>query len=425
MIKNIRAREILDSRKNPTVEVELGSNDVLFKASVPSGASIGKYEALELRDGEKRYQGKGVLNAVKNINEIIGPKLKGKDVTRQKEIDDLMIKLDGTENKSKLGANAILGVSMAVCRAGAAAQGIPLYQHIAAISSFKCHPPGSPPAGVQQVSSFKIPFPCFNIINGGAHAGNDLDIQEFMIIPQESSFSENLRIGTEIYRLLKGILRKTLGEQAINVGDEGGFAPPISRASQALDFISQAIKNYSRVKIGLDCAATQFYKNGKYYLEGTVFTKQGLLTFYQDLVKNYPIVFIEDPFAEEDWESWKKLEAKILTIGDDLTATNKDRVEKAVKEDCIGGIIIKPNQRGTITETLECLKTAREAGLKIIVSHRSGETKDDFIADLAVGIQADFIKSGAPARGERLAKYNRLLKIEEELIRTDDVKFPS
>jgi len=405
-IKSIKAMEILDSKGNPTIAVELETEKGVFEAQVPSGTSEGKYEAVEVRDGGKRYQGRGVLKAVKNVNEIIAPKLKGKNPTKQKEIDELMIKLDGTENKSKLGANALLPVSIAVCRAGAAAKKVSLYQHIN-----QCHENCSRDIG--------LPRPCFNIINGGAHAGSGLDIQEFMIVPQGKSFSENLQIGSEIYYILKEILKKVFGEQAVNVGDEGGFVPPVSGAKEALNLINKAIKNYKNVKVGLDCAASEFYKDNKYQLEGTIFTKEGLLTFYQDLIDKYPIVFLEDPFSEEDWQGFqeitKKLGKKITIVGDDLLSTNVKRIKEAKDKKACNGAIIKPDQIGTVSETLEAVKLAKSYNWKIMVSHRSGDTCDDFIADLAVGIGAVFIKAGGPARGERVAKYNRLLKIEDEL----------
>ncbi len=415
-IKSIKAREILDSRGEPTVEAELETNLGIFRASVPSGASKGKYEAKELRDGGKRYCGKGVSKAIKNVNEIIAPKLKGKDPTKQKEIDQLMIELDGTKDKSNLGANAILAVSIATCRAGAVAKCIPLGKYIFELRD---------PASLRGRVSWSLPIPCFNIIEGGIHAGNKLALQEFMIVPEQKSFSENLQAGKEIYHILKDILRKFLGREATNVGDEGGFAPPIKQTKQALDLIIKAVKkaNYqNKIKIGLDCAATQFYKDKKYQLEGAVFTKQGLLAFYKDLVKNYPIIFLEDPFSEEDWQGFqeitKKLGEKITIVGDDLLTTNIERIKQAQDKKACSGLILKPNQIGTITETLKAAKLAKSFKWKIIVSHRSGDTCDDFISDLAVGIGADFIKSGAPARGERVAKYNRLLRIEQEMFKT-------
>jgi enolase len=415
-IKSIKAREILDSRGNPTVEVELETDFGKFLASVPSGASKGKYEAVELRDGGKRYHGMGVLKAVRNVNEIIGPKLIGKDPACQKEIDDLMIELDGTENKAKLGANAICGVSMSVCRAGAAAKNLPLYKHISQPFSYNTNP-----TAVENV--LWVQSPCFNIINGGAHAGNELDFQEFMIVPQKNSFSENLQIGTEIYHQLKGILSKKYGKLATNLGDEGGFAPPIKFPEEAIELILEAAKELDyEIKIILDVAASQFFKEGKYKTKFGIFTNMGLLGYYEKLIKNYPILGLEDPFSEDDLEGWQNLMSnvksqmsKLIIIGDDLTATNPRRMKMAKEKNACNSIILKINQIGTLTEALEAVKLAKEFGWKIIVSHRSGETNDDFISDLAVGIGADFIKAGAPARGERVAKYNRLLKIEEEI----------
>jgi len=430
-IKNIKAREILDSRGNPTIEVELETDFGVFRGSVPSGASKGKYEAVELRDGldarpsreaggpvlGKRYHGMGVLKAVKNVNEIIGPKLIGEDTVNQTKIDEILINLDGTENKAKLGANAILPVSMAVCRAAAAAKNLSLYQHINEIYT------GLTCVKLTPVRPVSLPIPCFNVINGGAHAGNDLDVQEFMIVPQKMSFSENLQVASEIYHQLKEILEKKFGKLATNLGDEGGFAPPIRFPQEAIELILEAAKklNYE-VKIILDVAASQFFKNGKYRMKIGVFSREGLLNYYSDLIQKYPIMGLEDPFSEDDFAGWKMLNSKFLIpnskfliIGDDLTVTNPRRIKMAKeKEDC-NAIILKINQIGTVTEALEAAKLAKEFGWKIIVSHRSGETNDDFISDLAVGIGADFIKAGAPARGERVAKYNRLLKIEEEL----------
>jgi len=403
MINNIKAREILDSKGNPTIAVELETQKGVFGAQVPSGTSEGKYEAVEVRDGGKRYQGRGVLKAVKNVNEIIAPKLKGKNPTKQKEIDELMIKLDATENKSKLGANAILAVSIAVCRAGAAAEDISLWKYISQIAKTK-------PA---------LPAPSLLLIEGGLHAGNNLDFQEFMIVPLANSFAEKLRIATEIYNTLGSILEKVYGQIATNVGYEGGFAPPISSTQEALNLITKAAKDYQDTKIGLDCAVSHLYKDNKYQLEGTIFTKEGLLTFYQDLIDKYPIVFLEDPFSEEDWQGFqeitKKLGKKITIVGDDLLTTNVKRIKEAQDKKACNGAVIKPDQIGTVSETLEAVKLAKSYDWKIMVSHRSGDTCDDFIADLAVGIKADFIKAGAPARGERVAKYNRLLKIEDEL----------
>ena len=407
MIKSIKAREIINSRGEPTVEAEVETEDGVFRVSVPSGASRGKYEAVELRDGGNRFFGQGVLKAVKNIKEIINPKLKGEDVSNQKKIDEILIELDNTKDKSKIGANAILAVSIACCKAGAKAKNIPLYEYISQISN----------------SIPKLPRPCFNILNGGAHAGNDLDIQEFMIIPQVKGFKENLRIGVEIYQEFKKNLEKRFGKSAINLGDEGGFAPPLNKTKDALDLAMEAVGSagyVEEVKIGLDCAASEFFKGGKYILESKKINSEELLNFYQDLTKEYPILFFEDPFEQDDWQAWGELKIKseklkVLVIGDDLTVTNPERIKKAYEKKACNGIILKLNQIGTVSETIEAAKLAKEFGWKIIVSHRSGDTCDDFIADLAVGISADFIKSGAPARGERVAKYNRLLRIEEEI----------
>jgi len=431
-IKKIKAREILDSRGNPTVEVELISDDGVFFASVPSGASVGKYEALELRDGEKRYKGRGVLKAVKNINEIIGPKLINQDPTKQKEIDELMIELDGTKNKSNLGANAILAVSMACCRAGAETKNLPLYQYIEEIYR------GPTSVSLSQVRP--VSKTCFNIINGGVHAGNDLDFQEFMICPctgisekfqsgrlavgenrpQFKSFSENLRAASEIYHNLKEILKSKFGKMAINVGDEGGFSPPLIFSEQALDLILEAIEKSgykNSVKIAIDSAASEFFIDGKYKVKKVIFTKEGLLNYYFELFKKYPIISLEDPFAQDDFEGFseitKKIGEEITIFGDDLLATNIERIKLAKEKNLCNGLILKPNQIGTITEMLEAARLAKSFGWEIMVSHRSGDTNDDFISDLAVGVSADFIKAGAPARGERVAKYNRLLEIEE------------
>ena len=414
-VKSIKAREILDSRGNPTVELDLTTDLGCFSASVPSGASKGKYEALELRDGGKRYQGKGVLKAVNNINKIIGPKLIGKNPFKQKEIDDFLIKLDGSENKSKLGANAILAVSMAVCRAGAAANNLPLFKYIGGLSSITSTE-DSPPI---------IPTPCFNIINGGVHAGNELDFQEFMVVPQFKEFSKNLEVVSEIYQELKKIIKEKYGDQAINVGDEGGFAPPCRTPEEALDLILKAAKNLGyqqKIKIILDIAASQFFEKNNYKMRIGMFNREGLLNYYFSLIKKYPIIGLEDPFSEDDWQGWQQLSSKFkvqsskfLIIGDDLLATNPERIKMAKEKDACNSAIIKPNQIGTVTEAIEAVKLAKFYEWKIIVSNRSGETNDNFISDFALGIGADFIKAGAPARGERIAKYNRLLKIEEEL----------
>ncbi|MCX6764910.1 MAG: phosphopyruvate hydratase [Candidatus Nealsonbacteria bacterium] len=413
-IKSIKAREILDSRGDPTIEVDLVTQDGIFQSSVPSGASKGRNEAKELRDGGKRYHGKGVLKAIKNVNEVLAEKLEGKEATQQKEIDYLMLKLDGTKNKARLGANAILAVSMAVCRAGAKAKGISLFQYISQIFNFEYKN--------QVLPESVLPQPCFNIINGGAHAGSELDVQEFMILPRAGSFVENLRQASEIYHVLKGILKEKFKESSINLGDEGGFSPPLNKSEEALSLIMEAIKKsgyFQKTEIGLDVAATQFYKNKKYNFEGRSLTSKEFLNFYKKEIQDFPILFIEDPFAEEDFDGFagitRSIEKKIFILGDDLITTNLERMKIAEEKKACSGMIIKPNQVGTVTETLEAAKLAKFYGWKILVSHRSGDTFDSFISDLAVGIGADFIKAGAPARGERVEKYNRLLRIEEEL----------
>lgn len=385
------------------MEVELFTEQGLFMASVPSGASTGKYEARELRDKTKRYQGKGVLQAVKNVNEIIAPKLKGKNADQQAEIDELMITLDGTENKSSLGANAILPVSVAVCRAGSF--GIPLYQYISQLANRK----------------YSLPRPGFNIINGGAHAGNELSFQEFMIVPTAKTFAESLRVAAEIYHTLKEVLKKEFGPLAINVGDEGGFAPPLTMPEEALDLLLQAIKKAGyegQIKIILDVAASEFYSQGKYRMKKNVYSSEELLDYYLKLIKKYPLIGLEDPFAQDDWDSFVKLTEKLGSfnvIGDDLLTTNLERIKKAQQKRACNGLILKINQIGTITEAIAAAKYSLDNNWQVFVKHRSGETTDDFIADLSVGLGTGWILAGAPARGERLAKYNRLLRIEEEL----------
>ncbi|MCD6147942.1 phosphopyruvate hydratase [bacterium] len=415
-IRAIKAREILDSRANPTLEVELETTQGRFLAGVPSGASTGKHEAVELRDGGKRYGGKGVLKAVRNVNKVIAPKLIGKDPTEQEKIDRIMKKLDGTRNKSRLGANAICGVSLAVCRAGAAAVNLPLYLYIRRLFNPSLKKP------------VKLPKPCFNVINGGAHACNDLDFQEFMIVPQFKKTAENVRAASEVYHKLKEIIIERYMDIGANVGDEGGFAPGIRFPEEALDLIEEAKKRagYKRreVKVILDVASSAFFSKGKYITPKTKmdFTRQELADYYYGLLKKYPIIALEDPFAQDDWEGWEKLNQKskiknqkLLIIGDDLLVTNPSRIKEAKRRNACNGLLLKVNQIGTLSEALEAARLAKAYNWKIMVSHRSGETCDDFISDLAVGISAEFIKSGAPARGERTAKYNRLLKIEEEI----------
>jgi len=404
-IKNIIAREIKDSRGNPTVEVELETERGSFVASVPSGASTGKNEALELRDKD----GKGVQNAILNVNNIIAPKLKGKDPENQKEIDDLMIQLDGTENKSNLGANAILAVSLAVCRAGAGAKKIPLYRHVAEISNFKF-----------QISNWQAPLPMFNILEGGAHVHptNLAIFQEFMIVPEKGTFAENLVVCNKIFNSLKENIEKNFGK--VEMGDEGGFAPQIKKTEQALFLLKNAIGNED-CKIALDCAASQYFNEGKYNIDERVLTKTELLEFYEDLAGRFPIISIEDPFSEDDWQGFEsiaqQMKDKVIIIGDDLTTTNIKKIKEAHNKNACNGVILKPNQIGTVSETIEAANLAKSFGWKTIISHRSGETMDDFIADFAVGLSTDFIKSGSPAKEERMVKYSRLLEIEREIFK--------
>ncbi|HOW60138.1 MAG TPA: phosphopyruvate hydratase [Candidatus Moranbacteria bacterium] len=427
-ISKVYAREILDSRGNPTVEVEVSlDNGISAVAAVPSGASTGKFEALELRDGdEKRYGGLGVLKAVENVNKKIQNKLIGKDVFDQFKIDKIMLDFDGTENKSNLGANAILGVSLAVCKAAAKSEGLPLYKYINKIS--------------KSSEKMKIPVPMFNVLNGGKHSDSGLSIQEFKIIPTGiKKFSEQLRAGSEIFHTLKKIIEAT--HQSSGVGDEGGFSPKLESNTQALEMINQAIiksdyKLGAQINLGIDAAASNFYdeEEGNYTLkpEGAHLEKERLVAMYREWIDKYHVVSIEDGLAEDDWQGWAMMTDKIakkpilegiaknilkqnLLIGDDLLVTNVKRVERAIKEKACNAVLIKVNQIGTLSETLDCIKLAKKNKMKVMISHRSGETTDDFIADLAVGTAAEFIKSGSLSRGERLCKYNRLMKIEEEI----------
>ena len=398
-ILGIKAREILDSRGNPTVEVELTTKAGKVIASVPSGASTGKYEAYELRDGGKRYGGLGVLDAVNNIRKIIAPRLVGKKCDDQAALDRYLIKLDKTKNKSRLGANAILAVSMAVCRAGALHKDIPLYEHIAELYGSK---------------NYQLPIPGFNVINGGKHAGNKLDIQEFMAMPvRAASFKGALQMGAETYHTLKKIILKKYGKNATNLGDEGGFAPPINKTEEALRLLINAVKKAGytkKIRLALDCAASEFATKKGYNFEGKLRTAENLKKIYLNLIKKYKIISIEDPFSEEDFAAFtsltKSIGNKVNIVGDDLLVTNPERIKKAIHFKSCNALLLKINQIGTITEALEAVKLAKSYNMQVMVSHRSGETNDDFIADLAVGINAEFIKSGAPARGERLAKYN-------------------
>ncbi len=408
-IDNVKAREILDSRGNPTLEVEVELFDgTLGRAAVPSGASTGKYEAIELRDRDGfRFNGLGVLKAVTNVNEHIAAAIIGMPATDQVAIDHKLIELDGTTNKSHLGANAILGTSLAVAHAAANRLGIPLYRHLGG------------------VDSYTLPVPMMNILNGGRHAANSTDFQEFMVVPAgASSFSHALQMGTEVYHCLKGVLRdKGLNT---NVGDEGGFAPSLSSNQQAIEAVLSAIEK-AGYKAGKDCfialdpAASEFYKDGQYVLsrEGISLSSQEMVDYYVKWVACYPLISIEDGMAEDDWGGWQlltqKLGDKIQLVGDDLYVTNVDRLSKGISLKASNSILIKPNQVGTLTETIAAIKMAQEAGWTAVVSHRSGETEDTTIADLAVGLNTGQIKAGAPCRSERTAKYNRLLKIEDEL----------
>jgi len=418
-IKSIHARQIFDSRGNPTVEVDVVTDKGLFREQVPSGASTGIYEALELRDNDKaNYLGKGVSKAVKNVNEIIAPALIGKNPVNQEEIDNFMLSLDGTDNKGKLGANAILGVSLAVCRAGAAEKGVPLYRHIADLAG--------------NSRKLILPVPAFNVINGGSHAGNKLAMQEFMILPVgASSFTEAMKMGTEVYHTLKNIIKDKYGQDATNVGDEGGFAPNIQNNREGLDLLNQAIAKAGyngKVVIGMDVAASEFCTEDKRYdldfktknNDGKfVVTGDQLSNIYKEFAKDYPVVSIEDPFDQDDWEHYGKLTTdigqNIQIVGDDLLVTNPKRIATAIQKKACNALLLKVNQIGSVTESVRACKMAQEAGWGVMVSHRSGETESTFIADLVVGLGTGQIKTGAPCRSERLAKYNQLLRIEEEL----------
>ena len=415
LIRDIFAREILDSRGNPTIEAEvLAGENIVGRAAVPSGASTGKYEAVELRDQEERYGGKGVERAVENVNSCLAKAVIGMNVFDQKEIDRALCKADGTENKSNLGANAILGVSMAASRAAAKGLNIPLYRYL---------------GGVQ---AKKMPVPMMNILNGGVHADNPLDIQEFMIVPvRETSFRERLRICAEIYHMLRAVL-KGKGLQT-GVGDEGGFAPELADTKEALRTIRDAAERAGYrmgrdIMIALDVAASELYieEKGGYIFAGegkkgepVVRTTEEMISYYEELVEEFPIFSIEDPLDEEDWDGWKKLTKKIgnrvQLVGDDLFVTNAQRLRKGIELGAANAILIKVNQIGTLSETFETIKTAQEAGYNVIVSHRSGETEDTIIADIAVAFNTGQIKTGAPCRSERVAKYNRLLRIEEQI----------
>jgi enolase len=405
-ITQIKARQVLDSRGNPTVEVEMYADDMMARAIVPSGASTGAHEAVELRDGDKAvYGGKGVLKAVKNVTTEIAEKVKGFELGKQREFDEMLIALDGTENKSRLGANAILGASLAYARLSG---GEPLYKYLATIS------------GTNELS---LPRPMMNVINGGQHADNTLDIQEFMLFPKAATFSENLQIGTEVFHHLKKLLQEK--NMTTSVGDEGGFAPNLTTHEEALGIMMEATKRSGHegvMEFALDAAATEFYDEEKklYIIEGEETTADQLISYYEYLCGKFPIVSIEDPLFEDDWEGWtkmtEKLGNKVQIVGDDLLVTNVKRLQKAIDSKACNAILIKFNQIGTLTETIDAIKLAQKNGLKVIVSHRSGETEDTTIADLAVGLNAGQIKTGSLSRTDRIAKYNQLLRIEENMV---------
>ena len=405
-IEAVGAREILDSRGNPTVEVEVGLDDgTLGRAAVPSGASTGAFEAVELRDGGARYGGKGVEKAVTAVLDVIGPELAGFEASEQRLVDQRLLELDGTANKASLGANAILGVSLAVARAAAESAALPLFRYV-----------GGPNAHL-------LPVPMMNILNGGAHADTAVDVQEFMIAPVgAATFREALRQGTEVYHALKAVLKQR--GLATGLGDEGGFAPDLGSNREALDLITEAVDS-TGLKVGqdivfaLDVAATEFYQDGAYAFEGEAKSAEQMLAYYSDLVASYPIVSIEDPMSEEDWTGWAAMTTalgdRVQVVGDDLFVTNVDRLARGISEQSANALLVKVNQIGSLTETLDSVDLAHRNGFRCMMSHRSGETEDTTIADLAVATNCGQIKTGAPARSERVAKYNQLLRIEEEL----------
>ncbi|KAI9497840.1 enolase [Zychaea mexicana] len=417
-VSKVHARQIFDSRGNPTVEVEVTTAKGVFRAGVPSGASTGVHEALELRDKIKEdYVGKGVLKAVENVNTIISPALieSKLNVVDQKAVDEFLLKLDGTENKSKLGANAILGVSLAVAKAGAGEKGVPLYVHFADIAGSK--------------KPFVLPVPAFNVINGGSHAGNKLAMQEFMIMPTgASSFTEAMKIGSEVYHTLKSVIKDKYGQDATNVGDEGGFAPNIQDNQEGLELLVTAIEKAGytgKVKIAMDCASSEFFVDGSYDLDfknpnsnaADYLTGKQLADLYKSFAEKYPIVSIEDAFDQDDWDNWSHLLAtsNFQLVGDDLTVTNPKRIATAIEKKACNALLLKVNQIGSVTESIQAALDSQAAGWGVMVSHRSGETEDTTIADLVVGLRTGQIKTGAPCRSERLAKLNQLLRIEEEL----------
>lgn len=407
LIKEVKAREILDSRGVPTVEVDLITNSDLFRVSVPSGTSTGKYEAVELRDGGKRYNGMGVLKAVENIRKKISPKLKYLSPLKQKEIDDLLIKIDGTKNKSKLGANAILAVSIAVCKAGAAENNTSLFKYIKKISGNK--------------NKLFMPSTMILVFEGGKHADKSSDLQEFMIISKEKRFIEALRKSSEVYGSIKEILKNK--KFNTNVGYEGAYPSPFIENEKVFDIILEGIKKAgykdNDFNFAIDVAASEFCDKKNYILEGRKRTKEDIINFYYKLNKSYPLISIEDPFDQEDIDSWKTITESvnkdIMIVGDDLLATNPDRVRNAISKKLCNALLVKPNQIGTVSEAINAVNIAKNAGWKIVVSHRSGETEDNFIADFAIGVGADYVKFGSLSRGERTAKYNQLIRIYEEI----------
>ncbi len=407
-ITEVQAREILDSRGNPTIEVELFAGEYMGRASVPSGASTGKREAVELRDGDERFHGKGVKKAIENIERHIAPRLIGMDVMQQRKIDLMLIGLDGTQNKSKLGANATLAVSLAAARLASYLLEMPLYRYLGG------------------TNAHVLPVPFMNVINGGAHAGNELSIQEHMIAPiGAENVREAVRMGSETYHQLKSVLNKKYGKTATNVGDEGGFAPPMKEIEEPFEAITQAMDEmgYSdEVKIAIDSAASGFFRDGKYIVQGKEMSAGELLDIYEELASKYPIILMEDPFAEDDWDAFveitSKLGDRVQIVGDDIFVTNPKLIKEGIERKAATAALIKLNQIGTVTETIEAVNMAHHAGWKTLVSHRSGETADDFIADFAVAMNTGQIKSGAPCRVDRVEKYNQLMRIEEELRET-------
>ncbi|HMD78749.1 MAG TPA: phosphopyruvate hydratase [Nitrososphaerales archaeon] len=405
----VRARQVLDSRGNPTVEAEVMTTGAVGRASVPSGASTGRLEALELRDGDrKRFHGKGVEKAVLNVNKVIGPRLKGMDCSAQRRIDELMIRLDGTPNKAKLGANAILAVSMATARAAANGEFVGLFQQL------------------KDARTYTLPVPMMNVINGGMHAGNGLAVQEFLVEPVGArSCSDAIRMGAEVYQSLKRVLASEYGRGAINVGDEGGFAPPLSKTGDALDAIRDAVKEAGygegEVRLGMDPAASEFYnpKTGAYKIDGRQMTAVQLEDFYVGLCDEYDLLSIEDPFEQDSFEAFssitRRIGRKVKIVGDDIYVTNVKRMRRGIRSKATNAVLIKLNQIGSVSETEDAIELAKDAEWAVAVSHRSGETEDPFIAHLSTAFGSDFIKAGAPARGERTAKYNELLRIEEQL----------